>query len=157
MRIRFIVALVGLAISLALPTVAQQKDAVDPKIDQQIRAVTSRYEEAFNRNDASAVATFYTEDAVQGFHGTSHGRQAIEKSYAHYFESWHPHSLVTTVIRVIEVGNEVRSNGRWSETFDDVGIPTNHEGFYSWILVREGDIWKILMDRTSESNPWSVN
>jgi hypothetical protein len=31
MKMRLVVALVGLAISLALPTFAQQKDTVDPK------------------------------------------------------------------------------------------------------------------------------
>jgi hypothetical protein len=36
MKTRLAVALVGLAISLALPTFAQQKDGVDPKIAQQI-------------------------------------------------------------------------------------------------------------------------
>jgi hypothetical protein len=32
------VALLGLAISLTVPAFAQQKDTVDPKTDQQIRA-----------------------------------------------------------------------------------------------------------------------
>jgi hypothetical protein len=38
MKIRLIVALVGLAISFAAPTFAQQKDTGDPQITQQIRA-----------------------------------------------------------------------------------------------------------------------
>ena len=35
MKIRLIVALVGLAISFAVPTFAQQKDTADPRIVQQ--------------------------------------------------------------------------------------------------------------------------
>ena len=64
MKIRLLLTVVGLAISFAVPTFAQQKDTVDPKIAQQIRVGTMKFDEAFNKNDAAAVATFYTEDAV---------------------------------------------------------------------------------------------
>jgi ketosteroid isomerase-like protein len=103
---RLVVVLVGLAIGFPVSTVTQQKDTVDPNIEQQIRALASKYDEAFNRNDAPAVTALYTEDGVHAFNGTSHGRQAIEKSYAQYFKSWHPHSRFTTVSRISAVGNE---------------------------------------------------
>ena len=83
MKIRLAVALVGLAIGSVLPTFAQQKDTVDPQIAQQIRALGVKYDEAFNKNDAAAVAALYKEDAVwRTPHGTFTGRQAIEKDYA---------------------------------------------------------------------------
>ena len=62
MKIRFLLALAGLAISLALPTFAQQK--IDPKTEQQIRVLASNFDAAFNRNDAAAVAALYTDDGV---------------------------------------------------------------------------------------------
>jgi hypothetical protein len=40
-----------LAIGLALPTFAQQKDTVDPKIDQQIRMLPIKYDAAINKHD----------------------------------------------------------------------------------------------------------
>jgi hypothetical protein len=40
MKTRLVFAFVGLAVNFALPTFAQQKGAVDPKADQQIRALT---------------------------------------------------------------------------------------------------------------------
>src|ERR1700741_2950388 len=43
MKIRFVVALVGLAISFAPPAFAQQKDTVDPETAQQVRALASNY------------------------------------------------------------------------------------------------------------------
>jgi ketosteroid isomerase-like protein len=86
-----VVVLVGLATGFAVSTVAQQKDTVDPKIEQQIRALASKYDDAFNRNDAPAVTALYKEDGVRAFNGISHGRQAIEKSYAQYFKRWYPH------------------------------------------------------------------
>jgi hypothetical protein len=114
MKIRLAVALLGLAISLALPTIAQQ--TVDPKIEQQIRALTMKFDEAFNRNDAPAVAALFTEDAFYGTpDGSFHGRQAIEKRYArHSFQDHHANNRSSTVDRVIAVGNEVRATGRWS-------------------------------------------
>jgi ketosteroid isomerase-like protein len=90
MKMCLLLALVELVISSVLPTFAQQ--TIDPKTEQQIRALTSKYDAAFNNNDAAAVASLYTEDGAHGCHGTSHGRQTIEKSYALDFQSWHPRS-----------------------------------------------------------------
>jgi len=39
MKIRLTVALVGLGISFALPSFAQQKDTIEPKLAQQIRVL----------------------------------------------------------------------------------------------------------------------
>jgi ketosteroid isomerase-like protein len=64
MKIRLLLALVGLAISFALPIFAQQKDTVDPQIAQQIRVLAMKYDEAINMHDAAAVAALYTQDAV---------------------------------------------------------------------------------------------
>jgi hypothetical protein len=51
MKIRLVIAPLGLTISFALLTLAQQKDTVDPKIVQQIRALAVKYDEAFNEHD----------------------------------------------------------------------------------------------------------
>jgi uncharacterized protein (TIGR02246 family) len=106
MNIRLVVALVGTAISFALPTLAQQ--TVDPKIEQQILVLAANYDEAYNRNDAAAVAALYTEDAVRvTVHGTFSSRQAIEENYAKWdFQRWHAHNFVKTIDRVVAVGNE---------------------------------------------------
>jgi ketosteroid isomerase-like protein len=64
MKIFLPVALVGLAICFALPTLAQQKDTVDPQIIEQLVALGKKYAEAVNNDDAAAVAALYTEDAV---------------------------------------------------------------------------------------------
>jgi hypothetical protein len=54
MKMRFALALVGLAIGLAVPTFAQQ--TIDPKTEQQIRVLASNFDAACNRHDAAAVA-----------------------------------------------------------------------------------------------------
>jgi hypothetical protein len=46
MKTRSLLILAGLAISFVLPSFAQQKDAVDPKVEQQIRALAQKYDDA---------------------------------------------------------------------------------------------------------------
>jgi uncharacterized protein (TIGR02246 family) len=117
---RLIVALVGLAIGFARPTLAQQ--TVDPKIEQQIRALAQKYDEVINNHDSTAVAALYTQDGVRTTneynHGTLHGRQAIEKVYANWdFKQWQLSNYFTRVDRLVAVGIEVRSTGTWSCVF----------------------------------------
>ena len=116
MKIRYLLTLVGLAISFAIPTFAQKKDTIDPKVEQQVRVLAAKYDEAINRRDAAAVAALYAQDGVWVTHdGAFHGRQAIEKGYAQLdFKSWQIGNYFTMVDRVIQVGNDVHSTGRWS-------------------------------------------
>ena len=154
MKIRFVVTLTGLAISLAMPTFAQQKDMVDPKIVQQVRALAMKYEEAYNKHDATAVAALFTEDGVRVTPtGTFYGRPAIEKSFAKYdFQRWHVTDLYKRLDRVIAVGNGVSAHGIWGCTFQDDAFTKQNEGHFSWILVRDGNAWKIRRETNSESN-----
>ena len=65
MKIRLVVALVGLAISFALPTFAQQKETVDPQLIQKLYdTISKKWNEACNNHDAAAIAALYTEDAI---------------------------------------------------------------------------------------------
>jgi uncharacterized protein (TIGR02246 family) len=159
MEIRFLIAFVGLAIAFAVPTFAQQKDTVDPKTAQEIRALAMKYDEAFNKQDPAAVAALYTEDAVYvAHHGTFHGRQAIEKTYANYFQHWQSISQVSTVDRVIAVGNDLRAFGTWSSAFLDTnGAPRKDGGHYRWLLVRKGDTWEIRTNTNRSSNFNAIN
>jgi hypothetical protein len=74
MKIRLAVALVGLAFGFDTPTFAQQKDTVDPKIEQQIRALTAKYDGASNERDPVAVAVLHTQDGVHA-RGGAQGRK----------------------------------------------------------------------------------
>jgi uncharacterized protein (TIGR02246 family) len=115
MKIRLLFTLAGLLIGFALPIYSQQ--TVDPKVDQQIRVLASKYDAALNRHDAAAVAALYTQDAVRGTyeHGTFRGREAIENMYEKwFFKTWQVRNYSTTVGSVSAVGNELRSTGTWS-------------------------------------------
>ena len=157
MKTRLLLAVAGLAIGSALPTFAQQKETVDPKIIEQLDAKGKKYDEAINNNDAAALATHYTEDAVfvtDG--GPVFGRQAVEKWYADVFKRWHPRNHTgpkdPNSPRIIgTAGNEIWANGSWSETVQrQTGEPIQLKGYWSAIYssatnTREGDGWKIRM------------
>jgi uncharacterized protein (TIGR02246 family) len=131
MKIRLVVALVGLAIGFAAPAFAQQ--TVDPKIEQQIRVLASKYDAAINQHDAPAVAALYAQDAVWAtYHdGTYHGPQAIEKEYERlYFKRWNKSNYITTVDRLSAVGNEIRSFGTWSCNYQGNGSVGSDSGHY---------------------------
>jgi uncharacterized protein (TIGR02246 family) len=163
MKVRALVILVGLANGFALAAFAQQKDTVKAPNAQQrdLRAdVTALYEfnvlgtkeqEAFNKNDASAVAALFTEDAVLvAPDGMFFGRQAIEKRYADMFLE----SPITTFCgqhsQLNAIDNAVWSVGKFWSTHQSQAGPVFANGYWSAIYVREGDAWKIRMLTLSE-------
>jgi uncharacterized protein (TIGR02246 family) len=152
MKMRLLLALVCLAISFALPTLAQQKDAPDPELRQMIDAFAKKYAEAVNSNDAASVAAFYSEDGVfVTSDGPKYGREAIEKFYADLFRQFHfsnysskadqysPHLIGPT-------GNETLEIGEWGCTVEGHGgSPVQLKGYYSSIYIHAGNDWKISM------------
>ena len=158
MKIRLAVALMWLAISFAVPAFAQQKDAANPQIRQQLDALGQKYDEAFNNGDAAALAATYTEDAVLvNDTGPVYGREAIEKYYADLFQKVHLSNWLITVDQNsphLTAGNEMWetgelwSNGEWSLTYRVNGGgpgPIQLKGYWSNIYLREGDAWKTRM------------
>ena len=124
MKTRSLLALIGLATSLALPTYAQQKDTVDPQIIEQLNAQSKKYDEAFNNGDAAAVAALFTEDAVLVTDaGPIYGREAIEKWAADLFKQIHLSNHVGKDDQFSPhvVGNELWCNGEWSQTYQVKG------------------------------------
>jgi ketosteroid isomerase-like protein len=155
MKIRFLLALVGLTISFALPTLAQQTNTPDPELRQQLLALAKKFEEAWNSNDATTLAALYTKDAVEVTEqGPIYGREAIEKHYADLFKNVHfsddhttyndpnsnsPHAIGTD-------GNEMWENGEWSITYQVKGSdPVQIKGYGASIAVREDGVWKKRM------------
>ena len=152
--------LAGVAIGFAIPAFAQQKDAPDPQTFALLDAHGMKYSEAYNNNDAAALAALYTEDAVFiTDSGPVYGRQAIGKWFADNFKAVHPKSYsweeAPNSPRIIGTAANIgyfaptiiRSEGEWSVTLqgkNGEAIPA--KGYSSVIYAREGDDWKILVD-----------
>ena len=89
MKIRLLVTLAGLAFGFALPTFAQEQNAVDPQVRQQIEAILMKFEEAYNKYDAAAMAALHAQDAVEvrawvsagwvGFRAASHREKVCSR------------------------------------------------------------------------------
>jgi ketosteroid isomerase-like protein len=148
MKLRLLGALVGLAISFALPTFAQTRS---PQLREALTAYDKKEDEAFNNNDAAALAALYTEDAVEVTDsGTLYGREAIEKHYADLFQKVHfsnhlvkadqysPHIIGTW-------GNDIWASGDWSTTNQGQNGTFQVKGYWSALFVREGDTLKTRM------------
>jgi ketosteroid isomerase-like protein len=87
MKLRYLLALVGLALSFALPTFGQQNDTPDPQLREKLVAAIKKHTDALDKNDAAAVAANFTEDAVSVEQdGPTFGRDAIEKLWADRFQ-----------------------------------------------------------------------
>jgi ketosteroid isomerase-like protein len=100
MKIRSLLALAGLAIGFAVPTFAQQTSKPDPQLREALLALAKKVDDAWNNNDAAAVAALYTKDAVEVTNeGPIYGREAIEKRYATHFAS-SPSNMVTKLVQV---------------------------------------------------------
>jgi len=56
MKIRLLFGLVGLAISFAFPTFAQQTNTPDPQLREQLLALAKKVDDGWNNNDAAALA-----------------------------------------------------------------------------------------------------
>ena len=166
MKIRSLLTLVGLVIRFAVPVLAQQKDTADPRMVQQrdllgvAKAIDEfgvlgiKEEEAFNKNDASAVAALFTEDGVLvAPDGMFSGRQAIEKRYADTFQRWPITTFSSQRYQLNAIDNAVWTVGEWWSTLQSETGPKFEGGYWSAICIREGNAWKIRMLTVSEPQP----
>jgi len=115
MKIHCLLALAGIAIGLILPTFAQQKDTVDPKIIEQLQEEDKNFEEAYNKHDAAAIAALFTDEAVLVTpHGTFTGRAAIEKKYEQEdFETYNGSDMVSTTERITPYLSILGEHHQW--------------------------------------------
>ena len=123
-----------------------QKDTVDPKTAQELRAFNREWVERYSKHDAAALAALFTDDAITvAPEGLIHGRQAIEKHYADIFQQWHPTDYICTVEQVNAVGNAAWDIGEWSLTLQTPDGPFSEKGYFSAVCVLEGDAWKMCL------------
>lgn len=140
MRTPIQVVLAGLTIGFAMPVLAQEQNTIDPEVRQQIEALLLKFDDAFNKNDLAAITALYTQDAVLVYswfpEGTSVGKSAIEKFYRVEFAST-PYGLVSKLVQVHAIGNEVSTITEWSATH------TMGQAVAVW--VRDADTFKIRL------------
>lgn len=123
---------------------------MDKGLDQAVRDVAARWQEAWNRHDMSMMATLLTDDAdwvsVMGAHWK--GRAEIERIHAEL----HRQQLRSTVWHTREVQARllqpalVLAHIRWTIEGDaDAGATPRQprNGVFTWILAEQSGRWLI--------------
>jgi len=156
MKTHLLLALAGLTISLVLPAFAQQTDTVDPQLAHQIRALIKQCEEAYNKQDAAAVAAFFSQDSE--WHtpeGVFKGPQAIQQRLeTFHFGRWHLKNESITVDQVNQVGFMIAATGKWSNTVQENGASAIAcEGLFTTMFFLEGDALKISYSSYALTSP----
>jgi ketosteroid isomerase-like protein len=139
MKIRLVVALVVFAIRFVVPALAQEENAVDPEVRQQIEGAYKKRLDAYNKHDAAAIAALFTQDAIQmdatGF-GDAFGQEAIKKKYEAGLAS---SSVVSPrILQLYAVGSEICGISEFTVQRQQIRHAVT-------IYVREADEWKIRM------------
>jgi uncharacterized protein (TIGR02246 family) len=163
MKIGSVLIVVGLAISFATPVLCQEKDTAESKIVRQRdllgvpKAIDDfgplglKLDEAFNKNDASAIGALFTEDGILvSSDGMFSGRQAIEKRYANVFQRWPITTFSAQRYQLNAIDNAVWAVGEWWSTIRNETGPKFEGGYWSAIYIHEGDDWKIRLLTVSE-------
>jgi ketosteroid isomerase-like protein len=145
-------------VCFAVQAFAQQKSPVDSQTVQQRdllgvpRALDDfgvlglKLDEAFNRNDASAIADLFAEDGILvASDGMFSGRQAIEKKYADLFQRWPITTFSSQRYQLNAIDNAIWSLGEWWSTIQSETGPKFVGGYWSAIYIHEGNAWKIRM------------
>jgi ketosteroid isomerase-like protein len=151
MKVRLLFALVGLAISFALPTYAQQTNTPDPKLLEQFISRFKAFTDAVAKKDAAAVAANFTTDATLVTpYGPVWGRQDIAYWYVGLLKDVQSSNNLFTVDEdsphtLCTAGNEMWATGKWSQTLKGQNGSTEVKGYWSAIDILEGHDWKIWM------------
>jgi ketosteroid isomerase-like protein len=111
--------------------------------------VQAEFAEAYNRKDVAAMAAFFSESGVRVTPtGIFRGREAIGREMQRVIEmGLHDYSVRRTVSRL--EGNMVFNAGEWQAKLGD----QQFRGYYSALLVREGDGVKIFEETVNVAAP----
>jgi uncharacterized protein (TIGR02246 family) len=136
-------------------TAANTTITTDHAAEAAIKQVLDTYTEAWNRYDSHALATLFTEDCdyviVSG--GNTHGREALETSFAGNFNSNLKNSTRTDSIRRMRfLTPDIASlDDYWVLNVPGTDQP-RREGYYNWILVRQNGRWLIALHHAAQFN-----
>jgi ketosteroid isomerase-like protein len=155
MKTHVLLALVGLVTGFVVPAFTQEKEEVHPflfgaiqakpEIVQQLEAINKKFDEVFNKHDATAVAAFYSANAILSSPlGVVSGRPAIEEYYTDVFQRFSPSDRFTKISYVYAFGDDLCAIGGWTLIINGPHPPPHPAGGYLLNLyTRVVDTWKI--------------
>ena len=136
-----------LLLSFAAPALAQQSRtaAADKPYDD----LQKQFAEAYNRQDAAAMAAMFTQNAVRITpNGIFQGRDAIRREMESTLKmGLHDYAVRRTLSR--SEGNLVFHAGEWQAKLADKPL----HGYYSLLLTLEGDHARIMQETVNVAAP----
>ena len=131
---------------LAISGTAMTEDQLDGTAMTEMQ---KNFAEAYNRGDADAMAAAFTEKAVRVTpSGIFQGREAIRRGFQDVLRlGLHDYSVQRVISR--SEGTFVFNIGTWEAKLGDQPF----HGFYSAILVRDGDQPKIMEETVTVAVP----
>jgi ketosteroid isomerase-like protein len=125
---------------------------VEPSAGGEIfEKMQSEFAEAYNRKDIAAMAGFFSEDGVRITRaGVFRGRDAVGRELQRVVIDLglHDYSVRRTISRL--EGNMVFNAGEWQAKLGD---GQQYRGYYSALLIREGDGVKIFEETVNVAVP----
>ena len=138
--------------ALLLASTAASPQQIEPSAGGELfEKMQSDFAEAYNRKDVPAMTAFFSENAVRVTPaGVFRGREAIGRELQRVSVDLglHDYSVKRTVSRL--EGNMVFNAGEWQARLGD---GKQYHGYYSALLVREGDEVKIFQETTNVAVP----
>ena len=148
MTLKMTAVIIGFWLSTAVcPAVAQQ---IDPIADALTAKLQTKFAEAYNRKDVTTMAEFFSD---KGWRitpsGFFQGREAIRGNMERVIEmGLHDYNVQRTMSKFL-AENIVYNAGEWQAKLGDQQL----RGYYSALLVREGDEVKILEETVNVAAP----
>jgi ketosteroid isomerase-like protein len=133
--------------SAAFPASTQEIDATADALTERLQ---TQFAEAYNRKDAMTMAGFFAE---KGWRitpsGVFQGRDAIRRNMQSVIEiGLHDYSVRRTISKFLGQ-NIIYNAGEWRAKLGD----QQYQGFYSALLVRDGNEVKILEETVNVAAP----
>jgi ketosteroid isomerase-like protein len=147
-RMTFTRTVMGIACILFGTAASAQQ--VDPDAGGELfQKLQSEFAQAYNRKDVAGMAAFFSENGVRITPaGIFRGRDAIGREMQRVIDmGLHDYSVRRIVSRM--QGNMVFNAGEWQAGLGDQKL----RGYYSALLVREGDEVKILEETVNVAAP----
>ncbi|MBR0793864.1 nuclear transport factor 2 family protein [Bradyrhizobium jicamae] len=148
----FTIAIRTMPIVLLLAATPASPQQIEPSAGGELfERMQSEFADAYNRKDVPAMAAFFSENAVRITPaGIFRGREAIGRELQRVSVDLglHDYSVKRTVSRL--EGNMVFNAGEWQAKLGD---GRQYHGYYSALLVREGDRVKIFEETTNVAVP----
>ena len=139
----------NIAVILAIVPLASasaQQSHLDTR--RQIEQLAATFSERYNKQDAGAIASMFTKDAVRvtsGGSAASVGPQAIEETFKTQFKSGFRH-IDLAIDQVSPFGTDAAITvGAYQITGQGQGGPLKVDGRWTEVEVREGGVWKIRL------------